>query len=159
MRAVEIHYRKSITMANIYKEQGCNDLSKYDEDVLEEKYANTSKNIDLFTGAIDIDKLITNLENLREDVDIIAPTLRLVGYTKPSKYSRADMFNYVELFNKGYRIISEEELMMLVKKRVREQLSKMAKVDAIECKLLEQFMINNLTYQQVIDGSKKGCEI
>ena len=34
MQAVEIHYRKSITMANTYKEQGCNDLSKYDEDVL-----------------------------------------------------------------------------------------------------------------------------
>ena len=159
MRAVEIHYRKSITMANIYKDQDCNDLSKYDEDVLEEKYANTSKSIDLFTGAIDIDKLITNLENLREDVDIIAPNLRLAGYTKPSEYRRVDVFNNVDLYNRGYRVINEEELMRLVKRRVREQLSKMAKVSSIECKLLEQFILGNLTYQQVIDGSKKGCKI
>ena len=155
-RAVEMHYRKSITMANVYKEQGCNDLSKYDKDVLA---YDSSMHIRLSAGDIDIDKLMGHLEHLKEDNSIITPQLTLLGYIKANKHSRKDVFDYVQLFNRGYRIMSEDGLMILVKKRVRRQLSKMAKVDAIECKLLEQFMMGNLTYQQVINGSKKGCEI
>lgn len=159
MFAVEGHYRKKITMANLYKDQGCNDLSKYDMDVLCHKYSNPSKDIKLFGGGIDSDKLISDLESLKEETTLIAPKLRMFGYTEPNEYRRTDKFNYVELYNMGYKVITEVELMKLVKKRVREQLARMAKVDSIECKLLEQFMMGNLTYKQVIDGSKKGCAI